>query len=228
MDMFTKGSTSKFKDEASTLDLSQQYSQSGSSGQVPTIREPQESRSNPAINDEWNAFTSDSNSKAPYAEGGSYFQTMPYSSNRQQLNPYDGSVVSDMLNSPNYTDLVYSSTPSTPISRTPTSAQHSNLYLANLLEAEDIVNYLSQATYTDDVYDLPMYVQELITQAKEEVVANDSKPKDDKKAQSAIDRLKMLREHLLIRSGGDVMQASTAANINKLSEDEMESYWTGP
>ncbi|KAJ2959848.1 hypothetical protein NQZ79_g4728 [Umbelopsis isabellina] len=227
MDMFSKGSTSTFKDEASTLDLSQQYSQSGSSGQVPSIREPLESQSNPAINDEWSAFTSESNAKAPYATGGSYFQSMPYASNMEQLNPDDASMVFDILNSPNYTDLVYSSTPCTPISRTPTSAQHSNQYLANLLEAEDIVPYLSQATYTDDVYELPMYVQDLIMQAKEEVVTNDSKPENDKKARSAIDRLRMLREHLLIRSGGDVMQASTAANINKLTQDEMELYWNG-
>ncbi|CAM0138292.1 hypothetical protein VKS41_001545 [Umbelopsis sp. WA50703] len=223
--MFSKGATSSFKNEGSTLDLSQQYSQAGSSGEQPSIREPQESRSNPAINDEWTAFDSGSKTEMPYAAGGSYFQSMPSAPNMEQLNPEDALMVHDILNSPNYTDLVYSSTPCTPISRTPASAEHSNLYLANLLEAEDIVNYLSQASYTDDVYELPMYLQTLITQAKEEVVVNDSKSQDNKKARSAIDRLRMLRDHLLIKSGGDVMQAATAANINKLSQDEMETFW---
>ncbi|GAB5587501.1 hypothetical protein Unana1_02401 [Umbelopsis nana] len=223
--MFAKGSTSSWKNESSTLELSNQYPQSSRQAEKSTFRSPHDQQPHSTINDEWSEFNS-------YYRGNSQFtpERLQHTVERGPIieapHPEDSRIIQEFLCSQDYTDCVYSiSPPRSSISITPASAEHPNLYFANLLEAEDIESYLAQTTYSDDVYELPLYIQRLITEAKEEAVVNDSKPQDTEKARTALNRLRMVRDHLLTQNGGDVMQASTAANINRLTEDEMEGFW---
>lgn len=219
--MISKGSTSSWKNEASTLELSNQYPQISQAAEKSSFRSSH-APLNPAIQDEWSEFNSGYRASTQFApdrvQRGDPIIESPH--------PEDSRCIQEFLRSQDYTNSVYSISPArSSISITPVSAEHTNLYLANLLEAEDIEHYLAQSTYTDDVYDLPEYIQRLITEAKEEVRLNESKPEDTEKTRSALNRLKMVRAHLLTQSGGDIMQASTAATINQLTEDEMESFW---
>jgi hypothetical protein len=140
-------------------------------------------------------------------------------------NPDDSILIQELLQSREYTDAVYSPSPSQPnIANAFIPSQQSNVYLANLLEAEDIEKYLSQTTYTDDVYSLPVFFQQLIREAKEEVAENKSNSDDTEHVRTALSRLQMVRDHILSQNSGDIRKAATLQNLNV---DDLESCWNG-
>ncbi|RUS17986.1 hypothetical protein BC937DRAFT_89265 [Endogone sp. FLAS-F59071] len=144
--------------------------------------------------------------------------------------PPDGTAVFDFLSHPTaYTNSVHSPSPSD-LSSSRYSAPESvrslvdpaPLNLANLLAVEDVGAYLARTTYTDDVYELPVFLQRMINEAREEVVGGE---KDNEKIQHrALDRLNMMRKHLLVKVEGDI--GMIPRNVGSvLSEEELEQVW---
>ena len=85
--------------------------------------------------------------------------------------------------------------------------------LSDLLAAEDIVAYLANQRYVDDVYGLPAPFEELIKQARQEAASssNDTPRK-------AVQRLQMIRQHLMDQSHGNPTAAATAAYELEVSD----------
>lgn len=82
--------------------------------------------------------------------------------------------------------------------------------------------YLARTTYTDDVYELPVFLQRMINEARAEVVGGE---KDNEDTQHrALDRLSMVREHLLVKVEGDI--GMIPRNVGSvLNEEELEQVW---
>lgn len=87
----------------------------------------------------------------------------------------------------------------------------------DLLACEDIVAYLSEVTYTDDVYGAPPQVASLIKEAQQEL-----QNKKDHKHQ-AIARLQMVRQHLLGQAGGDAARA--AQHSRSMRDDDWDQLF---
>ncbi|KAG2184071.1 hypothetical protein INT44_009086 [Umbelopsis vinacea] len=221
--MFSKASTSSWKNEASTLELSNQYTESSRQAEKSTFRSANNlAQPSPAVNSEWSDFNSNLQGRIPFTPELPRYNTEENSIN-DLTNPDDSILIHELLQSREYTDAVYSPSPSQPyIPNAPIPSQQSNHYLANLIEAEDIEKYLSQTTYTDDVYSLPVFFQQLIREAKEEIAENKSNSDDTEHVQIALSRLRMVRDHILSQNGGDVKKASSLQNLNV---DDLESFW---
>lgn len=223
--MFSKASTSSWKNEDSTLELSNQYAESSGQAYKSTFRSTNRpNQPNPVVNSEWSDFNSKSRASIPFTP-----ELPQYSMKEAPLNdltnPDDSILIQELLQSREYTDAVYSPSPSQPnIANASIPSQQSNVYLANLLEAEDIEKYLSQTTYTDDVYSLPVFFQQLIREAKEEVAENKSNSDDTEHVRTALSRLQMVRDHILSQNSGDIRKAATLQNLNV---DDLESFWNG-
>ncbi|KAI8369783.1 hypothetical protein EDC96DRAFT_503392 [Choanephora cucurbitarum] len=86
-------------------------------------------------------------------------------------------------------------------------------YLLNLMTAPDMSAYLTVVHDDDNVYALPIHLQRLISEAREEIVLNSH----DKQAQI---RLERLRQHLWQRSGGDM--SILMVILNEIISDEGE------
>ncbi|KAI8141982.1 hypothetical protein BJV82DRAFT_616672 [Fennellomyces sp. T-0311] len=98
-------------------------------------------------------------------------------------------------------------------------------YLLNLFTAPDMRSYLSQANFTEDVYALPIHLQRLISEAKEEMVLARTKelqgiPTNTQGSYSATQRLERLRSYVWARSGHDI--SGIMKIILELVEDEDE------
>jgi hypothetical protein len=221
--MFSKASTSSWKNESSTLELSNQYTESSRPAEKSTFRSANSiAQPSQAVNSEWSDFNSNFRGSVPFTP-----ELPQYSMKETPLNdltnPEDSILIQELLHSREYTDAVYSPSPSQPyIPNAPVLSQQPNLYLANLIETDDIEKYLLQTTYTDDVYSLPVFFQQLIREAKEEVAENKSNSDDTEHVRTALSRLRMVRDHILLQNFGDVRKASTLQNLNV---DDLESFW---
>ncbi|RCI05254.1 hypothetical protein CU098_012532 [Rhizopus stolonifer] len=87
-------------------------------------------------------------------------------------------------------------------------------YLLNLMTAPDMSAYLSIVHDEDSMCTLPIHLQCLISEAKEEIVLS-----TDKRAQL---RLERLRRHLWQRSGGDLSILMMILKEIVTDEDELE------
>ncbi|KAI9496392.1 hypothetical protein BDB00DRAFT_869335 [Zychaea mexicana] len=96
-------------------------------------------------------------------------------------------------------------------------------YLLNLFTAPDMRSYLAQANFTEDVYAMPIHLQRLMSEAKEENVIARTQEKQGIEPQgsyNATRRLERLREYVWARAGHDI---STCMRIvYELIEDEDE------
>ncbi|KAI8081114.1 hypothetical protein BDF21DRAFT_418420 [Thamnidium elegans] len=127
----------------------------------------------------------------------------------QNISLTDGAEVMSFLNSQSYSDQVYSDdlrpdSMSYISHRHQVDTQHGlaeKEKLSQLFGTEDIVEYLKNTTYTDDIYGIPVLGQ-LIKQAQEEM-------KQHKHV--AIDRLSMIRNHLVHKANGDFELAAQNA-----------------
>jgi len=81
--------------------------------------------------------------------------------------------------------------------------------------------YLAHVSFTDDVFTLPMALQKLLSEAKEEVIFAQSSPGHHQLEHRALDRLDLVRDHLLHASCGDV--SVLAEHIHRaFSDDALE------
>jgi hypothetical protein len=96
-------------------------------------------------------------------------------------------------------------------------------YLLNLMTAPDMGAYLSAASFTDDVYALPLHLQRLISEAKEEIVLNYTKQKERLATTEspALRRLEHVRTYIWMRSDGDFANLMSAINELVTDEDEL-------
>lgn len=133
----------------------------------------------------------------------------------------DGAEVMSFLNSQSYSDQVYSDdlrpdSMSYISHRHQVDTQHGlaeKEKLSLLFGTEDIVEYLKNTTYTEDVYGIPVLGQ-LIKQAQEEI-------KQQPHKQVAIERLSMIRNHLVYKANGDFELA--AQNAFGMSQGDWSS-----
>ncbi|ORX49777.1 hypothetical protein DM01DRAFT_339174 [Hesseltinella vesiculosa] len=88
--------------------------------------------------------------------------------------------------------------------------------------SEDIVDYIdkSDSAYVDDVYGLPPVIQSLVKEAKEELNAG---APGEASTGRAVNRLRMIRDHLISRSQGDPRLA--AQQTMSMSNDDWASMF---
>lgn len=86
-------------------------------------------------------------------------------------------------------------------------------YLLNLITAPDMIAYLSVAGFTDDIYALPLHLQRLICEAREELTLNTI----EKSAQLRLERVRTL---VWQRSDGDLYNLMN--QLDQLISDEEE------
>ncbi|KAI9261439.1 hypothetical protein BDA99DRAFT_560315 [Phascolomyces articulosus] len=96
----------------------------------------------------------------------------------------------------------------------------------DLLQAEDIVAYLQEMRYTDDIYGAPPLVEELIKEAQKEVTQEDSyhQGNTDQNRTTAIQRLTMVRDHLMAEARGNVETAIKQSQ--QLQQDDWEQIFS--
>jgi hypothetical protein len=145
----------------------------------------------------------------------------------QYESPLDGSDVLSFLNSTEYSDHIHGDDLK-PDSMTYISHRHQQdthqalsekeklqqHWTAELLAAEDIVEYLQNADYTQDIYGIPVLGQ-WIREAKEEIL------KDDSHKKIAVERLNMIRHHLVQKAMGDPELA--ARNALQMTQNDWSS-----
>jgi hypothetical protein len=88
-------------------------------------------------------------------------------------------------------------------------------HLIHLLTAPDIKTYLSTTSITEDVYALPIHIQILISEAKEEIISNSISQKTTNTAQTRLERLKTF---VWQRSNGDI--ANLMSTLVELMSNE--------
>ncbi|KAI8327235.1 hypothetical protein BD560DRAFT_418383 [Blakeslea trispora] len=143
---------------------------------------------------------------------------------RAHENALDGSEVSAFLNTTNYSDAIHQddlvSDSIAYISHRHQQDTQQALsekeklqhhWTAELLAAEDIVAYLQNADYTEDVYGIP-HLGQWIKEAKEEVAQVSGQTK------KAVDRLAMIRNHLVQEAQGNVEVA--AKNVFSMNNND--------
>ncbi|KAG0744235.1 hypothetical protein G6F61_003107 [Rhizopus arrhizus] len=140
-----------------------------------------------------------------------------------QDHPLDGSQVLNLLNSTEYTDLVHEEDMRMN-SMSYQSYRHQSDYqqirLSNfwkgLMSSEDIVNYLEQQTYIDDIYGLPPEIAKELEALKQDRENNTKK--------KAVDRLNMIRHHFIQQAHGDAnLAAKNAMTHDDWSRNFFES-----
>ncbi|ORY94419.1 hypothetical protein BCR43DRAFT_320041 [Syncephalastrum racemosum] len=140
----------------------------------------------------------------------------------------DGGDVAAFLGSTSYTDAVHQDELHNPSNSYRHQVDHAhslaeqakaktNPGFEDLLACEDIVAYLSEVAYTDDIYGAPPQVASLIKEAQQEV----QNKKDHK--QQAITRLQMVRQHLLGQAGGDATRA--AQQSRSMRDDDWDQLF---
>ncbi|KAI8148963.1 hypothetical protein BJV82DRAFT_663312 [Fennellomyces sp. T-0311] len=92
----------------------------------------------------------------------------------------------------------------------------------DLLQAEDIVAYLQEMRYTDDIYGAPPAVEALIKEAQKEI----AEPAADTEQSrvTAVDRLAMVRNHLMGQAGGRVEEAVKQGQ--QMQQDDWEQIFS--
>ncbi|ORY92338.1 hypothetical protein BCR43DRAFT_498191 [Syncephalastrum racemosum] len=98
------------------------------------------------------------------------------------------------------------------------------IYLLNLFTAPNMSSYLANAHFTEDVYGLPIHLQSLISEAKEEVVFARTRHKQGlpvDQHQPATRRLERLKEYVWARSGHDMSMMTTTIDELVDNDDEL-------
>ncbi len=116
----------------------------------------------------------------------------------------DENEILEFLNSNNYTDQIYNED----LNQLTSNRQkdydflkeyQNSKFVEEFLESKDIQEYLLKISYTNDIYGIPIFLKELIIEAKNEL--NHQNIQDDDKTlkhqKTAIERLKMVRDHLI-------------------------------
>lgn len=147
----------------------------------------------------------------------------------------DGAEVQAFLNSADYTDEIHgddlaSNSHTYRSYRHEQDRQHSVAQqqlsrFEELLRADDIVVYLQGLSYTDDIYGAPPAIEDLIKEAREEVVsAGTTGEEPDAQQHRAVSRLTMVRNHLMGQAGGDIQVASRRAH--EMSQDDWDRLFS--
>ncbi|KAI8646913.1 hypothetical protein BD408DRAFT_409420 [Parasitella parasitica] len=140
--------------------------------------------------------------------------------------PLDGSEVLNFLSAPTaYSDFVHGSdlipdSNSYISHRHQVDTQHALSeneklrydWTTGLLSAQDIVEYLQNTDYTEDVYGIPI-IGQWIKEAKEETMQEPAETK-----RTAIERLNMIRHHLIQKANGNSNLA--AKNAIEMTKDD--------
>ncbi|ORZ13613.1 hypothetical protein BCR42DRAFT_418721 [Absidia repens] len=102
-------------------------------------------------------------------------------------------------------------------------------YLLNLFTTPNMTSYLAEASITDDVYALPIHLQRLLMEAKEEVVfglttlSQESQPSTTTTTnQPALKRLERVRSFCWLRSDADVSNLMSTVSELVADDDELE------
>ncbi|CAO3600194.1 unnamed protein product [Absidia cylindrospora] len=100
-------------------------------------------------------------------------------------------------------------------------------YLLNLFTTPDMASYLSQSVVTDDVYALPIHLQRLLLEAKEEVVLARTRLNHDGQPLSpanhpALERLERVRSFCWLRSDADIANLMSSVVELVADDDELE------
>ena len=99
-------------------------------------------------------------------------------------------------------------------------------YLLSLFTAPDMVKHLTQASISEDIYALPIHLQRLISEAKEEVVLERRIKANEQKQQQrslALIRLERVRNYVWMQSGGDIANLMMTLTELMADEDELEN-----
>ncbi|CDS05507.1 hypothetical protein LRAMOSA08035 [Lichtheimia ramosa] len=102
-------------------------------------------------------------------------------------------------------------------------------YLMGLFSSPDMVTYLSESSMDEDIDALPIHLQRLLSEAKEEVVLKriyeeqDRQSNDQQQPFVALSRLARVRNYLRIQSGGDMANMMCALVELMSDEDELEN-----
>ncbi|KAI9320908.1 hypothetical protein BX666DRAFT_1852182 [Dichotomocladium elegans] len=100
-------------------------------------------------------------------------------------------------------------------------------YLLELFTVPDMRTFLTNASITDDVYALPIHLQRLISEAKEELVIARTKeeagtPWDDPRHFRAIERLERLRSSIWVQAGHDASNLISVVTELIRDDDELQ------
>lgn len=87
------------------------------------------------------------------------------------------------------------------------------IYLVSLFLAPDMTRYLKETSMSDDIYNLPIHFQKIISEARMEVFMSNKK-------NTALRRLENLRAYVDSVSQGDT--AAVVTTLNELLNDEDE------
>lgn len=117
-------------------------------------------------------------------------------SGRQEQEKVDGGKVLDFLNSNLYTVEIYDTDKELfSGNNLQMESETQNLNELNkFMESSDIITYLNEIRYTDDVYGNPFFLKRLIKEAKDELKNGAA---TDAHQHVAIKRLKMVKDHLI-------------------------------
>ncbi|KAG2226700.1 hypothetical protein INT45_001047 [Circinella minor] len=99
-------------------------------------------------------------------------------------------------------------------------------YLLSLFTAPDMVKHLTQASISEDIYALPIHLQRLISEAKEEVVLERRTKTNEQNQQQrslALIRLERVRNYVWMQSGGDIANLMMTLTELMGDEDELEN-----
>lgn len=99
-------------------------------------------------------------------------------------------------------------------------------YLLNLLLAPDMRAYLCDAKYSEDVYALPIHLQTLISEAKEEVIIERTKQEQGLPSTApelAMKHLQRVKDSVWSRSGHDPDNVANAVIELVRNEDELDN-----
>jgi hypothetical protein len=152
----------------------------------------------------------------------------PIYSSSDMMSLSDGSDVLSYLNSTNYSEDVHGDdlrpdSVSYISHRHQVDTQHAlaeqeklGQWTTDLMATDDIVEYLRNTNYTDDIYGIPVLGQ-WIKEAKEEVMED----KTSENSKKAIARLSMIRNHLVEQASGDFELA--AQNAFRINENDWSS-----
>ncbi|CAG8442691.1 6952_t:CDS:1 [Scutellospora calospora] len=169
-------------------------------------------------------FSKVSNHKYPFHH---HFHNQDFHHSYQQV---DGIEIIDFLNSSNYTEEVYDSKFKDDECIAFNSFNKYGSQLNDFLEASDILTYLTQTRYTDDVYGMPIFLKRLVSEAKEEIFSEQdasysNKEVNESHRKTGIERLKMVRDHLIKRK-----ERSTDNEmrewLDNWTEKDMELIWS--
>jgi hypothetical protein len=135
----------------------------------------------------------------------------PHKTNLLNEDFKDGNEILGFLNSNDYTNQVYNE-------EITNIREGSKFNLEEFLESEDVEKYLLKNTYTDDVYGIPKFLKKLIIEAKNELNNQNDQGEDItlKRQKTAIERLKMVKDHLIEKRK---LNNSDNNNINNNNND---------